>query len=599
MIRSFTHPTPECEECNQKALCDLSHLWICPAYQDIMKELDAQILKTLELIGLKGINKWYPSLQEDDRKEIQFTRNDIIISSDSESDSDGEDESPHDTVPTAEREKRKVNKEPPQLTRTTKRSWQSWDHEQGESHHTKKSKHQFSNILEQHLGKRGMTKSADTGLPKRAFRYTGEYLAKRKAVEDTNPSDKMRTTENNRKAIPHMEAKRGVKRKSLAEILEERKKSKSGKEPATPAKSPLINRKRRNTSAERAESSIINLVRDQGIPAKKRRLTIEEAMNPKLLTMEDFPEIHEQTISVQELPDSSGETDPVELPQQRGVGKRKLVQTTLFGSTPKPTKRNKGMIRKKKSKKDQEEKKNKDGQTKEDRAKVTREVFLTKVIKVTTIVNLRKRKLNESTWNSETIKQFRQKKKKTQEKYQMKSRATQGWIPKEIVEEIKKGANMHLNRKRKKGSKTLKVPPETILATCANIVRDILKTNKKLYIKCMKNVRERRKEEGISLAAISNKKLDYRAEMINKTSTKKDRKGKKPNLTIGGIQNKTKRSQTEKPINLNKPNIDGSPLRGEHSPAKGSPSPSGEGVTGRASHDVRGESPHIALGQRT
>ena len=93
MIRSFTHPTPECEECNQKALCDLNHLWICPAYQDIMKELDAQILKTLELIGIKGINKWYPSLQEDDRKEIQFTRNDIIINSDSESDSDGEDES--------------------------------------------------------------------------------------------------------------------------------------------------------------------------------------------------------------------------------------------------------------------------------------------------------------------------------------------------------------------------------------------------------------------------------------------------------------------------------------------------------------------------
>jgi hypothetical protein len=300
-------------------------------------------------------------------------------------------------------------------------------------------------------------------------------------------------------------------------------------------------------------------------------------MNLKLLKIEDFPEIHEQTISFQDLTNSSDVSDPVERPQQRGTGKRKLVQTTLFGSKPKPTNRKKGMTKKKKGKKDQEEKKNKDGQTKEDRTKVTREVFLTKVIKVTTIVNLRKRKLNESTWNNDTIKQFRQKKKKTQEKYQMKSRATQGWIPKEIVEEIKKGANMYLNRKRKKGKKTLKVPPKTILATCANIVRDILKTNKKLYIKCMKNVRERRKEEGVSLAAISNKKLDYRAEMINKTSNKKDRNGRKPNLAIGGSQNKTKGGQIGDPINLNKPNKGGSLPRGGRSPAKGGGSPSGGG----------------------
>ena len=88
MIRSFTHPTPECEECDQKALCDLNHLWICPGYQDIMKELDEQILKTLSLIGVKSIAKWYPSLQENDLGELQFIRNDIAANLNSVSDSE-------------------------------------------------------------------------------------------------------------------------------------------------------------------------------------------------------------------------------------------------------------------------------------------------------------------------------------------------------------------------------------------------------------------------------------------------------------------------------------------------------------------------------
>ena len=106
----------------------------------------------------------------------------------------------------------------------------------------------------------------------------------------------------------------------------------------------------------------------------------------------------------------------------------------------------------------------------------------------------------------------------------MKGRATQGWIPKETIEEIKRSANIHLNRNKKKGKRNLRVPNDTILATCANMVRDILKTNKKLYIRCMKNVRNRRKDEGVSLAAISNKKLDFRAEMLNKNSGKKNHK---------------------------------------------------------------------------
>ena len=49
----------------------------------------------------------------------------------------------------------------------------------------------------------------------------------------------------------------------------------------------------------------------------------------------------------------------------------------------------------------------------------------------------------------------------------------------------------------------------------------------------MKNVNARRKEEGVSLASISNKKMDYRAEMLTKSLNGKDNKGNKPNLAIG------------------------------------------------------------------
>jgi hypothetical protein len=220
---------------------------------------------------------------------------------------------------------------------------------------------------------------------------------------------------------------------------------------------------------------------------------------------------------------------------------------------------------------------NKDGQAKKDRAKVTKDVFLTKVIKVTSLLNLKKRKLNEKTWNMDPISQYRKRRKTVQEKYQMKSRATQGWMPKETVEEIKIGANMHLNRKRRKGKKTLKVPRTTILAACSNIVRDILNTNKKLYIRCMKHINERRKEEGVSLAAISNKKLDYRAEMLNRKSIKKDKKGNRPRISIGGHQDGHTSQHNRDCSTKNNNEKGGSPRRGSRSPEKGSPSPEGDG----------------------
>jgi hypothetical protein len=159
MIRSFKHPTPECEECNQKALCDLNHLWICPAYQDIMKELDEQILKTLNLIGIKNINKWYPSLKEDDISQLQFTRNDIHSESESESDSEGEDES-SDEPP----QEPKANKRPLEASRRD-----SHDKRQKVDEASRKKSNQpqqtvhtpFSNILEKHLGSRTKPKAVE------------------------------------------------------------------------------------------------------------------------------------------------------------------------------------------------------------------------------------------------------------------------------------------------------------------------------------------------------------------------------------------------------------------------------------------------------
>jgi hypothetical protein len=249
---------------------------------------------------------------------------------------------------------------------------------------------------------------------------------------------------------------------------------------------------------------------------------------------------------------------------QKGRSK-KMVQTTLFGTrvqnveTENPPKTKRGSKRTGGG--------TEDTLTCKKRAKVTRKEFLTKVIKATSTLNLRKRKVSEATWTMAPITQYRKKKKSMQEKFQMKGRATQGWMPKETVEEITKGANMFINRRRKKGKKTLRVPRTTILAACANIIRDILHTNRKLYIRCMKNVNKRRKDEGVSLAAISNRKLDYRAEMLSRKTISHSKKRSRSALSIGGKQAKISHKRPK--INGQSPTTGGSPQRGSRSPEKG------------------------------
>ena len=96
----------------------------------------------------------------------------------------------------------------------------------------------------------------------------------------------------------------------------------------------------------------------------------------------------------------------------------------------------------------------------------------------------------------------------------------------------------------------------------------------------MKNVNQRRKEEGVCLAAISNKKLDYRAEILNKTSNKKDKHGKKPNLSIGNkhlARNKepptNNKTRKKAPRKRNPTGGDKSPRKPQRS-AYSSPNPS-------------------------
>jgi ribonuclease HI len=311
MIRSFKHPTPECEECNQKALCDLNHLWICPAYQDIMKELDEQILKTLNLIGIKSINKWYPSLKEDDISQLQFTRNDIHLESEPSSDSEGEDESSEEPPQKPEATKRpsETNTQDPQeWEQTIQEAYRKENNQPQQTIHTP-----FSNILEKHLGARTKSKTVAAQHKKKRYR-TEPHLERSDTNCATHSSNKRVATEaNNGRTSRDTEhwnqverPKRGVKRRSLNEMLKEQcKKRRTETYPQQDlVESANIGKRKRLTLEGQVQG---NGLRSGRVTAKerplKKRKTIEELMNVKLLTIADVTEIQTEQLSTPEHPE--------------------------------------------------------------------------------------------------------------------------------------------------------------------------------------------------------------------------------------------------------------------------------------------------------
>lgn len=143
--------------------------------------------------------------------------------------------------------------------------------------------------------------------------------------------------------------------------------------------------------------------------------------------------------------------------------------------------------------------------------KVTREELFTDVIKITGKENIRKRQEKEKEWNAGAIKQYRNKKKNMEEKLAEKSRATQGWITKSTVREIRA-----IGKKNKKKNQEVE---EIIL----KIIIAMIVFSKEVYLKSIRRNRRNRKREGLRLEFTNNNTKNFKAVMEMKSGI--DRRG--------------------------------------------------------------------------
>ena len=254
-------------------------------------------------------------------------------------------------------------------------------------------------------------------------------LTKRQRTAGLSPSSNLQTG-TPRPTSPSIPNKPTNKRKGNYQPLNPFSKKRRGDDPLTISTSP-------STDGAR-------------VP-KRRRQTIEELMNVTLITRSDttpaeqeaqYPLDTNSRRKTQTPRHNSSPGPPVSMTVPTTTTTvtetqqpPRLRQTTLFGSTPRTN-----IVSGRKNNSPRPRSRNqvvptpKDKQKAEQRISVSRDNFLTNIIKVTSVLNLKKRKLNEETWQIDPITQYRKRKKQREPEYQEKCRAIQGWMPKEVIE---------------------------------------------------------------------------------------------------------------------------------------------------------------------
>ena len=141
----------------------------------------------------------------------------------------------------------------------------------------------------------------------------------------------------------------------------------------------------------------------------------------------------------------------------------------------------------------------------EDRKKVTRKEILTEILQITKLENINKREKSEKRWGAEEIRQYRKKKKNSSESTAAKSRATQGWIMKNTVKNLRK-----IGRENK-------LKPEEVDEKILNIIAETVRISHQLHKESICRNRSRRKKEGLRLQFTKNSRGNYKAIMNMKT----------------------------------------------------------------------------------
>ena len=447
--RSILYPTMECERCKGSNVCDIAHLWTCPAYDDIIKKMEEEIDQILRKAKhTEKIEKWYPNTK--DGPYIDFNK-DKINRNDS-------------SVRSIKNKRKQATENSPTKNRRRNKTQQNINNEDtlknGASLFTKnseknKTRRDYINILE-------------------------------KNDSQTSPRKK-------RKASMLQETPNNKRRKVDAIVVRQKDSSDKGID------NPLVIS---NTVSKGGKRKRSNDVQQGNLIRKKNKNNRNENLQDKTGGNKKGRSLFAMSNSETDRKKRKRQTSKDEA--RKGVGKmtKRRRITEYKERKNKTTERNVltemmdrqteiYLARKKKRK---------------EKGSRTRYTDITDILieelKITSRKNVRVRTQALKTWTRSAITQYRKSKITLEEKYQELTRATQGYLPKRVVKEVKRLAKRN------------KINQKTVMNVLNDINVTVIKSSRKLYRTFLESNNRTRKNEGVKVNWLRGTKTGYKANRI-------------------------------------------------------------------------------------